>query len=260
MNELLTRLSEQQTASFMLVLARVSPLFLLAPVFSSRMLPARARGIAAVALAIGMAPLATRGRPVPLGGADLGGLVVKEILVGLAFAFAVGATIAAVSAAGSFLDTAIGFSYGSVIDPITGAQSQVLSQLYGLVGVLIFIAIGGDAWVVQGLARTYDLVPLDAMPSIPDLVGGAQHAFVGIFGSALEIAAPVLLAVIVTDAAFGLVSRVVPQLNVFAVGMPAKIAVGLLIMGVSLPFVGGWIGDQVEQSVSSALQALKVAG
>jgi flagellar biosynthetic protein FliR len=57
----------------------------------------------------------------------------------------------------------------------------------------------------------------------------------------------------------GLVARVMPQLNVFAVGFPAKIAVGLTIMGVSLPFIGGWIADQVQVSVSSALQSLHVA-
>jgi flagellar biosynthetic protein FliR len=65
--------------------------------------------------------------------------------------------------------------------------------------------------------------------------------------------------VIVTDAAMGLVARIMPQLNVFAVGFPAKIAVGLLVMGVSLPFVGGWIADQMQLSVSSALQSLHVA-
>jgi flagellar biosynthetic protein FliR len=57
----------------------------------------------------------------------------------------------------------------------------------------------------------------------------------------------------------GMVARIMPQLNVFAVGFPAKIAVGLLVMGVSLPFVGGWIADQVQVSVSSALQSLHVA-
>jgi flagellar biosynthesis protein FliR len=259
-NELISHVSEQQAASFFLVLARVGPLFILAPVFSARMFPARARGVAAVALAIGMAPLATRGVTVPTDAANLGALMLKEALVGLAFAFAVGTITAAVSVAGSFLDTAVGFSYGSILDPVTGTQSQILSQIYGLVGVLIFIAIGGDSWMIQGLARTYDLVPLNKLPSLDALVGGVQHAFVTIFSSALEIAAPVMLAAIITDAAFGLVSRVVPTLNVFAVGFPAKIAVALLVMGVSLPFVGGWIADQVDQSVTSALQSLKVAG
>jgi len=113
--------------------------------------------------------------------------------------------------------------------------------------------------MIEGLARSYQLVPIDKFPSLTSIVGGADHAFVSIFGSAIELAAPVLLAVLLTDCAMGLVARVMPQLNVFAVGFPAKIAVGLLVMGVSLPFVGGWISDQVQVSVSSALQSIHVA-
>jgi flagellar biosynthetic protein FliR len=68
-----------------------------------------------------------------------------------------------------------------------------------------------------------------------------------------------VLAVIITDAAFGVVARVVPQLNVFAVGFPAKVTVGLLVLGVSLPFAAGWISDQLQDSVAAALHSLRVA-
>jgi flagellar biosynthesis protein FliR len=70
----------------------------------------------------------------------------------------------------------------------------------------------------------------------------------------------VMLAVLLTDVGFGLLSRVVPQLNVFAVGFPAKVTVGLVLVGASLPFVAGWLSDELQNSVSAALQTLKVAG
>ena len=124
--------------------------------------------------------------------------------------------------------------------------------------MLVFIAIGGDGWVIQGLARTYEAVPLLEAPDIGSLVEGAQVAFGGIFGAAIQICAPVLLALVITDAAFGVVSRVVPQLNIFAVGFPAKVAVGLLLIGASLPFVAGWLADELQRSVAAALQTLKV--
>jgi flagellar biosynthetic protein FliR len=157
------------------------------------------------------------------------------------------------------MDTLIGFSFGALLDPISGVQSSIIAQLYGLVGVAIFIAIGGDGWVVQGLNRTYDVVPLLDYPVVGTLVAGVERAFTGIFVAALELAAPVLLAVLITDAAFGLVSRVVPQLNVFQVGFPAKVTVGLLVLGVSLPFAAGWIADELQRSIGVALQTLKVA-
>ncbi len=250
---------EEQVIGFFLVLGRVSPLFLLAPLFSSRLLPARARGIVAVALAIGIAPIAGSDLPVPEDVWEMAGLMLKEMLVGMAFAFALGALFAALQVAGNLLDTLIGFAFGALVDPITGTNGGVLNQLYALVGVVIFVVINGDAWVVQGLARSYEAVPLAEAPAIGSLVEGAQVAFSGIFGAAIQVGAPVLLAVVLTDVAFGLVSRVVPQLNVFAVGFPAKVTVGLVLVGASLPFVAGWLGDELQRSVAAALQTLRVA-
>jgi flagellar biosynthetic protein FliR len=258
-DELIARFGEQHVAAFVLVLARISPLFVLAPLFSSKLVTARVRGIVAVGLAIGIAPVASKGVTLPLGVYDLFWLVLKEMLVGATFAFAIGALFAALTTAGSFLDTSIGFSYGSLVDPLTGSQSSVLAQAYGLVGTLVFIAIGGDAWVVQGLARTYDLVGLEQAPDLGRLISSADSVFGAIFTSAIEVAGPVMLALILTDAAFGVVSRVVPQLNVFAVGFPAKVVVGLLLVAATLPFVASWISGELQQDVGAALQAIRVA-
>jgi flagellar biosynthesis protein FliR len=258
-NDVIARFGEQHVAAFFLVLARIGPLFVLAPMFSSKLVPVRVRGIVAVALAVGIAPVVSKGAALPLGADDLVLLILKEALIGAAFAFSIGALFAALSAAGSLLDTSIGFSYGSLVDPVTGTQSTVLAQLYGLVGTLVFIVIGGDGWVVRGFARTYELVGLDQAPDLGHLVGAMQASFAGIMTSALEVAGPVMLALILTDAAFGVVSRVVPQLNVFAVGFPAKVVVGLLLVGATLPFVAGWISGELQQDVGSALQAIRVA-
>jgi flagellar biosynthetic protein FliR len=125
---------------------------------------------------------------------------------------------------------------------------------------MIFIAIGGDAWVLQGIAETYEVVPMDAYPKLGALVEGADTAFVSVFSAAIQVAGPVILALILADAAFGVVSRVVPQLNVFAVGFPSKVFIGLLLIGVSLPFVAGWFAEELQRDVGAALQTLQVTG
>jgi flagellar biosynthesis protein FliR len=227
------------------------------------MIPARAKGIVAVALAIGIYPIASHagnGQDIPMDILPLAGLILKEMFVGMAFSFALAALFAAIQVAGSILDTLIGFSFGALVDPITGTNGGVLNQLYALIGAMIFVTIDGDAWVIQGLAKSYDEIPLTAAPDMGSLVEGAQVAFSGIFGAAIQVCAPVMLAVLLTDIAFGLVSRVVPQLNVFGVGFPAKVTVGLVLVGASLPFVAGWLGDELQNSVASALHTLKVAG
>jgi len=253
---ILRQFGENSVAGFLLVLGRIGPLFALAPLFSSRSIPPRAKGLLAVGLTVGIAPIAVAGRDIPFDVMAYTELMLKEILVGLAFAFALGALFAAVSTAGAFIDTLIGFSYGALVDPVTGNQSSVLTQAYILVGIMVLIAIGGDQLMIRGLARSYDLVPLLDAPSLPSLIGGVQTAFTQVFLSALELAAPVVLALVITDAAFGVVSRVVPQLNVFAVGFPAKVTVGLLIIGVALPFTAGWMADELQRSVSTALLSL----
>lgn len=256
---LLERFGEQSLAGFFLVLARLSPLFVMAPLFSSRMVPARVRGIVALALAIGLTPVVVGDQRIPLDVWTYGALIVKEMLIGLGFAFALGALFAAVSVAGTFIDYLMGLSFGSLVDPVNGTNTTVIAQLYSLLGVLIFIAIGGEAWVLAGFAETFEVVGVTQTPSITVLVAGADAAFVQIFTAAVQIAGPIMLALILTDAAFGLVSRVVPQLNVFGVGFPIKMIVGLVLIGATLPWVAGWLSDEVQTSVSQALQTLKVA-
>lgn len=256
---LLQQFGEQQVLGFMAVLARVAPLFIVAPLFSSRSMPPRVRGIAAVALAVGIAPVVTRGAEMPTDVLGIAWLMGKEILIGFSYAFVLSCLFAAVSTAGTLLDFSVGFAFGAAVDPLTGNNSAVIAQMYMMFATAIFVAIGGVEWVVQGLARTYDIVGVTAMPSIDTMVSGAVEAFTGIFVSAIQLCGPILLALIITDAAFGMVSRVAPSLNVFAVGFSVKIGVGLILLGLTLPFVGGWIGDQVQGSVTEALRTLKVA-
>ena len=191
----------------------------------------------------------------PLG---FGLLILKEVIVGLAFAYSLAAMFAALQAAGTLLDTLIGFSFGAIVDPVTGTQSAVIQQMYSLFGVAVFVAIGGDAWVIKGLGRTYDAVPMLDTPAIGSMVQGAQVAFSGIFVSAFMIGAPVIIAIIIVDAAFGVVSKVVPQMNIFAVGFPAKMIIGLTLIGASLPFVSNFFIGELQTSVAQALHTLKV--
>jgi flagellar biosynthetic protein FliR len=259
MNELLRQFGATNAAGFILVLARVSPLFLVAPLFSSSFLPARVRTVVAVGLTIGLMPIAMSGQQLPGDTLAIGGLIAKELLVGLAFALSIGLLFAAVESAGTLLDGIVGFSFGSLINPLTGTQGTILSQLYSMIALAVFVAINGDAWMIQGLARTFDLVPLTAAPKLAALESGVVSTFTTIFASALEVAGPVMLAAIITDVAFGVVSKVVPQLNVFAVGFPVKIVVGLLLVAASMPFVCGWISDQLTSSVAQALQTIRIA-
>ncbi|HLH65906.1 MAG TPA: flagellar biosynthetic protein FliR [Solirubrobacteraceae bacterium] len=253
---LLGSIGPDQVTGFFLVLARVTPLFVLAPVFSSAMLPPKVRSVVAVGLAIGLTPLAVHGQRIPTDALSVAGLLVEQVLVGLAFSFAVGAVLYAVQAAGGLADMLSGFSFGALVDPINGNQGGVLTSLYSLLGMMMFIAIGGDMWMVRGLARTFGLVPLTGSAPLPGIASGAVATLGSVFIGAVEVAAPVLLAMLVTDVAFGMVSKVVPQVNVFGVGFALKVGVVMLVIAASLPFIGAFMSNQIVGAVQTALGAI----
>jgi flagellar biosynthesis protein FliR len=246
----------QPVTGFFLVLARITPLFVVAPLFSSPMIPTSVRGIIGVAFAIGLTGVAMHGQHIPGDALSVAGLVVVNLLVGLLLAFCVGAVFYAIQTAGGLADNLSGFSFGATIDPINGNQGGTFSELYGLVGVILFIVIGGDAWILNGLARTFTLVPLTKAPQLGSMVAGAETASASIFVSAVEVAAPIILALLITDVAFGLVSKVMPQMNAFSVAFPVKVGVSMLVVAACLPFLGNWMSGQMYTSVATALHAL----
>lgn len=256
MQELLAKLSGGELVGFILVLARVGPLFLIAPVFSAQALPARVKTVVAVGISVGLTPVALHGQHLPGGALAIGELIAENLLCGLGFAFILAVLLAAVESAGAFVDFTAGLSFGRVVNPALGSEGGAMTLIYGVVGLLVFVVIGGIEWMVRGIARSFALVPLTRAPRLGSLVGGAESVFATVFTSALEICGPVIIAMAITDVAFGVLSRVVPQMNVFAVGFPLKILIGVLLVGATLPFVGGWISEQLTQSVGSALATL----
>jgi flagellar biosynthetic protein FliR len=255
----LTGLAGSSLIGFLLVLSRVGGLFVLAPGFSSRMIPARVKFAMAVAISLALTPMAMHGHPVGQDAGDLAMLIVKELMVGLAFALPLAIVAAGVQAGATLLDTIIGFSFAATIDPINNSQSAVLAQLYSLFAVMVFMLTGGDTVMLEGLAASYRVVPIDSFPDMTELAQQIVPLAGQVFVIGLEIAAPVVIALIVTDAAFGLIARAVPQMNVFFVGLPAKILLGFAVIGASLPFVAARVSDQLEASVYTALRALNAA-
>ncbi len=252
----LPAIDSQELVGFALVVGRVGGLFLLAPVFSSRLVPARVRALVAAAFALALAPLATEGRQLPAQALDLALVLVKEILVGLAFALAVGAVAAILQAAAELLDVLVGFAYAQLVDPMTGAQGGPMARLYSMLGAIVFLLVGGDHLVVLGLARSYEVLPLDAGPDPAALAAMAASQLPQIALAALEVAAPVLVALVLADIALALVARAVPQMNVFFVGLPAKILLGLAVCAAALPFVARHVLADIDASLEQGLAAL----
>jgi len=244
-----------QVVAFVLVLGRIGPLFLLAPVFSAQVLAARAKFIAAAAISVALTPIASHGHTIPTDPLAFGLTLTREVGIGLAFALSLGILAAAVSAGASLIDTLVGFSFGALLDPVTGNQNAILGQVYSLFAMMIFIVFGGLGLMIMGLSDTYSLIPLGSFPAINRLAALALHSAEQIPLIGLEISAPVLVAIVVADTVFGIVGRAVPQMNVLVMGLPVKVLIAFSVITASLPFVGLHLQDDLTHSISDALQA-----
>ena len=194
-------ISVKHVVAFFLVLARITPLFLVAPGFSSTDADPRVRSVLAVALALGLTPMAEHGQTIPTDVLPLSGCCSRTSWSDFALAFTIACVFAAVQGAGVFADAFGGFSFGQTVDPVNGNPGGAMTNLYAMVGLAMFLAIGGDAWTLRGLSATFKAVPIadSVAAQAADRRGG-----VGVLGGvvgAVEIAAPVILAVIVTDIA-----------------------------------------------------------
>ena len=144
-----------------------------------------------------------------------------------------------------------GFSYASLIDPFSSIQGGVFGQLYSLFVAVVLVTTGGDQIMIAGLAGTFKAVPLTATPSYDSLGQIALDGFAQVFVLGLEVAAPAIIALIVVDAALALVARAAPQLNMFSVGLPAKILVAIAVVMRSLPFVADHVRTELESTVAA---------
>lgn len=252
----LPEIASSNLVAFVLVLGRVGPFFLLAPVLSAGLLPARAKFAAAAAITLALAPIASHGHVIPQEEVGLALMLVQEIGVGIAFALALSVLAAGLSAGAALVDTLVGFSFGSLVDPITGVSAAVLGQVYALFALMVFVLSGGVRLMIMGLARSYDLVPIGTFPSPAALGRLAVASLTEVPLIGIELVGPVILSVVVVDSAFGLVARAVPQMNVFVVGLPVKVILSFAVVATSLPFVGAHLESDLQQAIVRALTAL----
>ncbi|MCX8052933.1 MAG: flagellar biosynthetic protein FliR, partial [Armatimonadetes bacterium] len=231
-----------QITAFVLVLARVGGIFTSAPVFGNVHVAPRVRIAVALALTFVFLPLAKYPEP-RLDFLPFAFAVLKEALIGIAMGFVVSLVFAAIQMAGSYIDLLVGFGFADIVDPMVREHNAVVSQLQNLAATLLFLAVNGHHLVIRGLADSFSVIPLGVAEFSPNAAGGMMRVFVVIFAAALKIAAPVVGAIFLTDVSLGILARTVPQLNVFVVGFPAKLAVALFAVIAVMPLAFGVMAD-----------------
>ena len=217
--------------AFLLILTRISSFMITIPIFSYRTIPAQFK----VGLSIFLSWIILFSGDWPLLTIDYSYflLILKEALVGLTVGLIAMILMYSVQVAGGFIDYKMGFMIANVIDPQTGAQSPLTGSYIYTFAMLLLLATDSHHLLLDGIFFSYHFIPMDQAFLPFSNIAVLDHAvstFSFMFLIAFQMAMPIIGSIFLVDVALGMVSRAVPQINVFVVGMPLKILVGFVIM------------------------------
>jgi flagellar biosynthesis protein FliR len=254
-----TAVSVKEFHTFLLVFARVSGLLVAAPLLGNRAIPRMAKAGFAFVFALALTPLALpHAGPLPEHLLVLAGQVLSDALFGIALGYIARLLFSAVEMAGYLVDTQMGFGFINLLDPFSEQQSSVLSTFQFQLATTLYLLMNGHLILLGSLAQSFDVLA----PG-----GVSPHAGFGLtilpllktmFMLGFRLALPAMGVLFVLDAAFGLIARMVPQVNVFIVGIPAKIIIGLATVILLLPTLAIIVG-QIVAGTHTGLSAL-IAG
>lgn len=230
-----------------LLLVRPGFLVISAPVFGGAYAPTVLK-VGLIAL-VGVAMIPLVPLPESLAPLDLSLVVLRESLIGLSLGFAARVLVAGAEFAGQLAGFQLGFSYASLVDPQSGVRNGILSALYGSVAIIVFFGIDAHHDLLRALARSYEFLPVGK-----GLVGDALATFVArllglTFVLGAQLAAPVVIVLLVAELTLGLLSRAAPMLNLMAQGFPIRLLVGLLALAAMIRVLPGVIGGAVPRAL-----------
>ena len=240
-------IDSQLLVGFVLAMARAAAWISIAPPFGVRYIPVRVKVGFAAALALALGPRLAE-QAVPLETGPLIGAMLLQVAAGAALGFLAYLLFAAFQTAGSIIDLFGAFSISQALDPVSGVQTSVFGRFYSLIASVLLFATGGHLILVRGFLTSFEALPVDGFRSehIADVL---THDLGMFFVSAIEIAAPLVAALFLTDVALGLLSRAAPEMNVFMLGLPIKVFVTISLVSLAIPILPNIVSDVTDTAV-----------
>lgn len=223
----------------LLIFCRITAFFVAAPVFSTPGVPRIFKIGLSVFITIIVYLTFGMDQVIPLDAAYVL-LILKEVLMGLLLGFVALLMITAIQTAGAFIDIQIGFGMANVYDPMTGASAPLTGNLKYAFAILLFLTMNGHHRMLDAIVYSYRWVPLAGNDIFQAFADGSVaelliRAFAQAFMLAFQMAAPLVVALFMTDVGLGFLARTAPQFNVFVIGVPLKIIVGLAMFLLVVP-------------------------
>ncbi len=230
-------LSAEHIDAFVLVLLRVSAMIVTIPVISEATVPARIKAALSIILSVIIFPMVASQIPPTnkIHFIQLIFLMFGEVMIGLTIGFVARLVFAGIRMAGDIIGFQMGFSVANVIDPMSSQQVSVITELQYLIAMLVFLTVNAHHLFFQAIIQSYALITPLSFHFSGQFMQFILDVSKDIFVIALKIAAPIMAVMIFTNVALGVVARTVPQMNIFIVGFPLQISLGLIFLGLTAP-------------------------
>ncbi len=232
-----------QAVLFVLLLTRISGMVMTAPVFGGNYIPNQIKvGFSLILTLVFLPVLAPEGIP-DQQFMNILLFAFMELMVGVAVGLLANLVFSAIQIAGQLLDVQMGFMMARVMDPQYEEQVPVIGQFKFMLAILVFLAINGHHMLIRAIYESYDNLPVGQLVNLGE--GGIflNEMFSTVFVLALQVSAPALGTLFLTNIALGILARTIPQMNVFIIGFPVKIFIGFLALLLLMPFYNLVLGN-----------------
>jgi flagellar biosynthetic protein FliR len=237
-------LTDQQFVSFFLAFLRIVALISVAPLFGSRTISIQIKIFLSLFLTVSMLPIIKdqiQASDLLLTSIFL--MSVQEVLIGLFLGFYSRLIFEAFQFAGRLVGNQMGLGVAELIDPDNGAQVSPIGNIYSLTAIVLFLSLNGHHFILSALYQSFHTMPLDSGKLVKSLAGERMlSTFNDIFTIGIKLAAPSMVTLFLIEVSMGIIARTVPQMNIFFIGLPLRLGVGLFILLASLPLLYMFFG------------------
>jgi len=246
---------------FLLLTIRIGAIVLSLPLLNSRNIPAQLKVMLILMLSVALYPLVqTQQVVIPQRLGHLGLAVVSEMLIGLTIGFVAQILFAGIQLGGEIISQQMGLNFATIFDPQNAHQVSLIAHFQDVLAMLLFLSGSAHHWFIIAMAESLQSIPLGALSAS----GAVLPVILTLLGKAcviaIQLAAPVSIALLLATLVLGVIARLVPQLNVFMLSFPATLGLGMVMLALALPALMGGIQLAFGQLGNDLVQVIRVLG
>ncbi len=237
--------------TFLIILIRVSSVLIFAPIFSSSAIPPQVKIAICFVFSIVLYPIV---KPyihiADFTALNIGLIVIRELILAIGMAFCVQLVWAGIELGAQLVGFMMGFTIANVLSPQENIQISILSEFFSIFALLIFLAIDGHYIFIRALVDSFKMIPVGGFVFNQGIFEIFNRSMIMMFGVAFKVLAPAIIALLITNVVFGIIARVMPQINVIIVAFPLSIGIGLFVMGATLTYSAYTINSYYQNALS----------